>query len=247
MLWAGFALRRLWGFSAAVVNFTNKALSSAAPGFNDVMRQSPELMKTFTQATAQAMGQQSPGFQFMNDMMKQEPQVNTSFGPPPVPMQTKLQPPSQRGVSVGSAMNFTSVSSRPDLAAGRNTMFHEDGIDVSHPQENLTRQETSYVPRNASQTPRPEMRGPRGEVDVNQLLSGLKPQPQTQAREVNMYHDANVSNAANAASFSSIIPEDNDSMISAHSARSLSQNGGNRPKRTYRRKSSEKNSISLDI
>ena len=38
------------GFSAAVVSFTNKALSSATPGFNDVIKQSPELMKMFTNA-----------------------------------------------------------------------------------------------------------------------------------------------------------------------------------------------------
>ena len=33
------------GFSAAVLNFSNKALSTATPGFNDVIKQSPELMK----------------------------------------------------------------------------------------------------------------------------------------------------------------------------------------------------------
>ena len=35
------ALMLRLGFSAAVVNFTNRALSSATPGFNDVIRQSP--------------------------------------------------------------------------------------------------------------------------------------------------------------------------------------------------------------
>jgi hypothetical protein len=45
------------GFSAAVVNFTNKALSSATPGFNDVIKQSPELMKMFTDATVNNMSQ----------------------------------------------------------------------------------------------------------------------------------------------------------------------------------------------
>lgn len=60
------------GFSAAVVNFTNKALSSATPGFNDVIRQSPELMRAFTNATVNTMSQQSPGFAFANNMMQEQ-------------------------------------------------------------------------------------------------------------------------------------------------------------------------------
>jgi len=43
------------GFSAAMVNFTNKALSTATPAFNDVIKQSPELMKMFTNATVSSM------------------------------------------------------------------------------------------------------------------------------------------------------------------------------------------------
>jgi hypothetical protein len=60
------------GFSAAVVNFTNKALSSATPAFNDVIKQSPELMKMFTNATVNSMSQQSPGFAFANNMMNEQ-------------------------------------------------------------------------------------------------------------------------------------------------------------------------------
>ncbi len=56
------------GFSAAVVNFTNKALSSATPAFNDVIKQSPELMKMFTNATVSSMSQASPGFNMANNI-----------------------------------------------------------------------------------------------------------------------------------------------------------------------------------
>ena len=217
------------GFSAAVVNFTNKALSSATPGFNDVIRQSPELMKTFTNATVQAMNQQSPGFQFMNDVMNRDPPINTTFGPPPVAVQTKMPPPSQR--SAGGSMNYTQ---RPDLSASRGgpsnmaplgTMFHEQGgVDMSHTQEDLQ-----------SSNMRPEMRGPQN-IDMNQLLQGLKP------REVDMYETREARDVPR----SSIILEDNESMISASSARALAQNG-NKPKRTYRIKSSDKNTVALDI
>jgi hypothetical protein len=57
------------GFSASVIDFTNKALSTATPGFNDIIKQSPELMKMFTKATVQSMSQQSPGFNFASNMM----------------------------------------------------------------------------------------------------------------------------------------------------------------------------------
>ena len=49
------------GFSASVVHFSNRALSSATPGFNDVIKQSPELMRMFTNATVDAMKNTSPG------------------------------------------------------------------------------------------------------------------------------------------------------------------------------------------
>jgi hypothetical protein len=55
------------GFSASVVHFSNKALSTATPGFNDVIRQSPELMKMFTTATVDSMKQSSPGMAFASE------------------------------------------------------------------------------------------------------------------------------------------------------------------------------------
>ena len=58
------------GFSAAVLNFSNKALSTATPAFNDVIKQSPELMKMFTNATVNSMSQESPGFAMANNFMQ---------------------------------------------------------------------------------------------------------------------------------------------------------------------------------
>jgi len=145
------------GFSAAVVNITNKALSTATPGFNDVIRQSPELMRMFTNATVQSMSQQSPGFGFANNMANPMDPVNTSRGPPPPPVETKNQPPPPRA---GSQMNFTQApSNRPDISAGRGAMFREPGIEMQ-----------SQAP---AQQPRPEMRGPQN-LDFNGMLSGLK-------------------------------------------------------------------------
>ncbi len=147
------------GFSAAVTSFTNKALSSATPGFNDVIRQSPELMKTFTNATVNAMAQQSPGFAFANNLVNPEPKGS----PPPKPVdprgkmvfteqpsasreQSSLRPP--RPESTQRQEQY----SRPDLGP----MFAEQGVDL-----------------NSNRSIRPEMAGPKTNIDS--ILSGLKP------------------------------------------------------------------------
>ena len=145
------------GFSAAVVNFTNKALSSATPAFNDVIKQSPELMRMFTNATVDSMSKQSPGFAFANNMMNEQgPPRN--MGPPPAPVETKNIPPPPRP----GQMQFTerptmnSAANRPDIAMGRGAMFSESA-------------EPTTLPRDFQ---RPEMRGPQ--TDIDNILSGLK-------------------------------------------------------------------------
>ena len=148
------------GFSAAVLNFSNKALSSATPAFNDVIRQNPELMKAFTEATVNNMSQQSPGFEFANNMMKE--QENRPRGPPPpAPIRTKEQPPPTR-----PGMTYTEApGNRPDIAASRGTMFQEQGIEI-----NKGMADANEVPQVKK---RPEMRGPQTS-DVDDILAGLK-------------------------------------------------------------------------
>ena len=168
------------GFSAAIVNFTNKALSTATPAFNDVIRQNPDLMKMFTNATVQSMSQASPGFNMASQMMNQDPSPSTSFGPPPAPMATKNQAPPAR-----PQMQYTQ---RADIAAGRGTtpMFRESGVDLqdrtpamqsqpqqSQQQQSQQQQSQQQQQQSQQQQKRPEMRGPQN-MDLNQILSGLK-------------------------------------------------------------------------
>lgn len=152
------------GFSAAVTNFTNKALSSSVPGFNDVIRQSPELMKAFTNATVGAMSEQSPGFAFANNMM--EGSRNKPQGPPPPgPVKTRQeQPPIRPG-----QMAFTqNPLARPDInvARGGSQMGGPSPMDTS-------RQPDYATPNQRPQQPpkRPEMKGPS---NIDGLLAGLK-------------------------------------------------------------------------
>lgn len=150
------------GFSASVVHFSNKALSSAAPGFNDVIKQSPELMRMFTSATVDTMKQQSPGMAFAEELLNTKP--NMSSGPPPAAMKTRESEPPQRPGS----MQFTqSTSNRPDINASRGMMFSEQGVEMN------TSAPASQPPLPQSTSARPEMRGPRN-TDIDNILSGLK-------------------------------------------------------------------------
>ena len=204
------------GFSAAVVNFSNKALSSATPGFNDVIKQSPELMKMFTDATVNSMSQQSSSFEFANNLMQD--QMNKPKGPPPpAPVETKTQVPPQR-----PGMMFTDKpGNRPDINAGRGTMFREDGLDVNRAGIHLN--ETAPPIR----TGRSEMKGPQS-GDIDNILSGLK------TRNVNIQKPPTNETT------------NNDSMISASSLRDI-QNTNIPHTSSKKRNKSDKNIISLDI
>jgi hypothetical protein len=146
------------GFSAAVVNFTNKALSSATPGFNDVIKQSPELMRMFTDATVSSMSQKSPGFAMASNMMQDQKSQRPRGPPPPAPVETKNQPPMQR-----PGMTYTErPGNRPDINASRGAMFREEGVSMNN----------QYADVNAMPL-RQEMRGPQNS-DIDNILAGLK-------------------------------------------------------------------------
>ena len=152
------------GGSAMMVHMSNTLFKSSMPGMDDIMRQNPELMKQFTQAAVNTMGQSNPGFgNFMNNVFsgnKQENEsipgfgqprespININTGPPPPPVETKLPDKSKR---VNPNMN------RPDLNSAR-------GISIDQ-------QEQSFIKEQPRIT-RPEMKGPQN--DINNLLSGLK-------------------------------------------------------------------------
>jgi hypothetical protein len=252
------------GFSAAIVNFTNKALSTATPAFNDVIRQNPDLMKMFTNATVQSMSQASPGFNMASQMMNQDPSPSTSFGPPPAPMATKNQAPPAR-----PQMQYTQ---RADIAAGRGTtpMFRESGVDLQD--------RTPTMQQQPQQQKRPEMRGPQN-MDLNQILSGLKtrdvvldqepPRQQMQSHQQpqdsvsdffgqgtqglpgrsqpqpNMTMSMTRDDESDSGPMSGNIMNENDSMISIASLRDM-QNA-TMPKRSRRKQRSDRNTISLDI
>jgi hypothetical protein len=238
------------GFSAAVVNMSNKMLSSATPGFNDVMKQSPELMRMFTSAAVDTMSKQNSAFDFAKTMMNPPEEINTRFGPPPAPVETKNSaPPSRPG-----NMQFTpSVGNRPDLAAGRGTpMFREPGIDLQSSGAQYSGAHSSGAHSSQVQgsqslpsvTKRPEMRGPQT-TDLDHLLSGLKTKPSgptagpSQSQPFQMDMDMMASDTMS--------NRGDDSMISVSSLRDLQNTSYPKKSNRKRQNKSDKNMVSLDI
>ena len=136
------------GGSAMMVHMTNTMFKSAMPGMDDILRQNPDLMRSFQTAAVNSMSQTNPGFSgFMNNMMNNEPQVNDSLrqgrGPPP-PMATQTMP-----APMGRPGNNNSMS---------RSNFVDDGISMRE------REQSEKLRRN-------EMKGPS---DISNIISGLK-------------------------------------------------------------------------
>jgi hypothetical protein len=216
------------GGSAMMVHMTNTMFKSAMPGMDDILRQNPDLMRSFQNAAVNSMAQSSPGFSgFMSNMMNPEPQVPQGRGPPP-PMATQgpnAMPPPQ-----GRPGN-NNYSNRPDLNMSRSN-FVDDGISL---RENFERPDlqdrtTRRQPQQQQQSSRPEMKGPS---DITDILSGLK------TKTINIQEPQSNMSSANT-------PNPNDSStISLNDLKDL-QTEGNMPKRS-RRKKSNSNTVSLDI
>jgi len=206
------------GGSAMMVHMTNTMFKSSMPGMDDILRQNPDLMRSFQNAAVNSMAGSNPGFSgFMSNMMNPEPQIPSGMGPPP-PMATQghnAVPPPQ-----GRPGN-NNYATRPDLNFSKSN-FTDEGISL---RENFDNQE-----RTNRRQQRPEMKGPS---DITDILSGLKtktiniqePPQQTQSQSQNM---------------------NDSSTISISDLKDL-QGDGNMPKKSRRRQKSSSNTVSLDI
>jgi len=211
------------GGSAMMVHMTNTMFKSAMPGMDDILRQNPDLMRSFQNAAVNTMSQNSPGFSgFMTNLMNPEPQVPRGMGPPP-PMQT--QGANAIPTPLGRPGN-NNYANRPDLNLSRSNYSEvNDGISL---RENFERPELQD--RTSKRPIRPEMKGPS---DISDILSGLK------TKTINI-QDSN-SQQLNQPSQ----PINDSSTISISDLKDL-QGNGNMPKRS-RRKKSASNTVSLDI
>ena len=210
------------GGSAMMVHMTNTMFKSAMPGMDDIMRQNPDLMRQFQSAAVNSMGQSNPGFSgFMSGLMNPEPEPQMGRGPPP-PMAT--QGPNSMPQTRERPGNNASSYARNNFA--------NDGINI---RENIVEAERSSRRQQQQQTNgRPEMKGPS---DISDILSGLK------TKTINIQE----SPAAAPASASASAPNQNESSTISISDMKELQGDGAMPKKSRRRPTSNKNTISLDI
>ncbi len=206
------------GGSAMMVHMTNTMFKSAMPGMDDILRQNPDLMRSFQNAAVNSMAQNNPGFGgFMSNIMN--PTNNGTFGDvsrgmgPPPPMAT--QGPNSIPPPVGRPGNNNFA--RPDLNMSKSNF--EDGINL---RENFERPDLQDRTSRRPQS-RPEMKGPS---DISDILSGLK------TKTINIQQPSQNTN--------------DNSMISINDIKDL-QSDANLPKKSGRRKKSASNTISLDI
>ena len=207
------------GGSAMMVHMSNTLFKSAMPGMDDILRQNPDLMRSFQNAAVNSMAQTSPGFSgFMSNMMNPEPSPSYGSGPPP-PLATQgpnsIPPPLHRPGN-------NNYANRPDISMGRNN-FSEDAVNV---RDNFSRADQS---ERSQRSTRPEMKGPS---DLSDILSGLK------TKTINIQEPTTQSVSA---------PSMNDSSTISISDLKELQSDANMPKRSKRRQKSSSNTISLDI
>ena len=206
------------GGSAMMIHMTNTMFKSAMPGMDDILRQNPDLMRSFQSAAVNTMGQTNPGLSgFMSNMMNSE-RSNTFDGPPP-PMATQgpnapIPPLNRPGNNNSSAyMNRPSYNNVDD---GINLRENSDKINMND--------------KSSRRPARSEMKGPS---DIGDILSGLK------TKNINIQSSTPRQQYENNA-------QDN-STISISDLKSLQSEGGTMPKQTRRRKQSASNTVSLDI
>jgi hypothetical protein len=221
------------GGSAMMVHMTNTMFKSAMPGMDDILRQNPDLMRSFQSAAVNSMSQTNPGFSgFMNGLMNPANELpgHQSMRGPPAPMATQgpnaVPPPVNRG---GNNI----YANRPDITMAKSS-FVDDGINIK--ENNFS---TNYSqPQPSEKSKRPEMKGPS---DISDILSGLK------TKTINIQEPKNNVNAnMNNQNINIGINTNDSSTISINDLKEL-QSDSNVPKRSKRRPKSDKNTISLDL
>jgi hypothetical protein len=220
------------GGSAMMVHMTNSMFKSSMPTTDDILRQNPDLMRSFQSAAVNSMAASNPGFSgFMNSVINESglysrtPNGERSGPPPPLATQGPNAIPAP--ISRPGNNNY----SRPDLNMSQSN-FTNDGISL---RENFERPDiqdrtTRRQPNRQEQSNRPEMKGP---TDISDILSGLK------TKTINIQEPVQNTSTAN-------YNQTDNSTISISDLKDL-QSEGNMPKRSGRRKKSASNTVSLDI
>ena len=204
--------------SAMMVHMSNTMFKSAMPNMDDIMRQNPELMQQFNQAAVDSLGKTNPGLSgFMNNVMSSSDPTPINTGPPPAPMNTQGVDSLPPPKRPGFIEKRVFASNRPDMSAARGENLEETFEEINKPLR-------------SSVNSRPDMKSPSNTAsvnDVDNILSNLK----TKAVDIVEKNEK----------------DDNGSTISISELKEMSMMDGKGPKKSKRRKGSEKNVISLEL
>ena len=205
------------GGSAMMLHMTNSMFKSAMPGMDDVLRQNPDLAQQFQKAAMDSMGNSNPGFSGFMNNIATPSAPGMSNPPGSGP-----PPPMATQGQTTTPNPRERMSSTPDI--GKPILESKtDGINIKENFSNAKPERSGLRP--PSIPSRAEMSGPS---DIDHLLSGLK------TKKINMEPPSNENS----------VPE--SSTISISDLKDM-QSAGAVPKRSRRRKTSEKNTLSLDI
>lgn len=218
--------------SGIMVHMTNTMFKSAMPGMDDIMRQNPDLMRQFTSAAVNTMGQQNPGFgNFMSSVMGGGggggSHTMPPMGSPPGPQQPAYERPE---------IIPPGPSNRPDIGMSRGQPRFNDAVNMEDNYGSATATQRVKTTSHKEQTTRPDMQGPR---DISELLSGLK------TKKIDF--KANETLPVNTSTSKNVNTSDGSSTISIDELNLISKDADNVPRKSKRKPRSERNTVSINL
>ena len=113
------------GGSGFMFHLTNTMFKTSLPGMGDIMKQNPDLMKQFAQATASSMGDKQPGFSnLMGGLFNQQPQQQQ-------PRKEMDGPPNINDILNNMDSNNSRNSNSSKIDIDLNSNYSESDMDSS--------------------------------------------------------------------------------------------------------------------
>ena len=227
-------LSLLWqlGSSAVMVHMTNKMFKSSIPGVDDLLRQNPELMRSFQTAAIQSMSEKTPGFSgFVSGMMNHADKKG-----PPAPIRS--QEINQDYMNRGGNNSFGQFKQnmQPPTQDNIRVQEYQNSRQQDNEFQKSKRPMSNNMPQQFTKTPIPSRNEMKGPSDISDVLSKLKTKtisipPISQQQQMNRQYNPDA------------FTDDNMSTISFSEI--------NEPKKRGRKKGSSSNrnipTMSLDI
>jgi len=235
------------GGSAMMVHMSNTMFKSSLPNMDDIMRQNPDLMRSFQTAAVQSMSEKSPGFSgFVNGIMGDNKRG------PPAPIRTQeVEEPSYSSRGGNNSYGQFKQNNGEDRMGSRQPNFKEDNIKFQEKPSSQNSFQKSQRLGGSTPKQRQEMKGPS---DISDVLSKLKTKTINIQQSVPPLPPQQSSQSYNSSQFDKpqefSMPDNNSSTVSFQDLQELGA-GISLPK-SSRKKNNSKNktplaSMNLDL